>query len=271
MKKLLVFLLSITFIALIPFSDATLDLENKILLSDEGTFVIEFGENTVRQSFSEIKATPNLEFGIIQLFNQEILFDAIDDVNVRILGKSIVIKSFDPTVIIYARNVGDNNYSINLYTIDGGFKKQTFTATLEDVFPTLSESQTQQTENIENVNENIVIAVSDPFKTEVRHVYTLTIRVYDATINPNADIQKQEGYLEGIKINLEILNPDGDIFKSISGETDNKGYFRFEHQVIENIDRLGEYTFTITANNQVYVGSTFFIALSDDGATSLPP
>ena len=124
---------------------------------------------------------------------------------------------------------------------------------------------------IEDVNENIVIAVSDPFKTEVRHVYKLTIRIYDATINPIADIQKQEGYLEGIKVNLEILNPDGDIFKSISGETDNKGYFRFEYQVIENIDRLGEYTFTITANNQVYVGSTFFIALSDDGKTSSPP
>jgi len=246
MKKLLVFLLSITFIALIPFSDATLDLENKILLSDEGAFVIEFGENTVRQSFSEIKATPNLEFGIIQLFNQEILFDAVDDVNVRILGKSIVIKSFDPTVVIYARNVGDNNYSINLYTIDGGFKKQTFTATLEDVFPTLSESQTQQTEEIEDINENIVIAVSDPFTTEVRRTYILTIRICDDTINPTACIQKQEGYLEGIKINLEILNPDGDVFKSISGETDNKGYFTFEHQVIENIDRLGEYTYTIT-------------------------
>ena len=271
MKKLLVFLLSIIFIPLIPFSDATLDLENKILLSDEGTFVLEFGENTVRQSFSEIKSTPNLEFGIIQLFNQEILLDAVDDVSIRALGKSIVIKSFDPTVIIYARNIGDNNYSINLYTIDGGFKKQTFTATLEDVFPTLSETLTQQAEEIEVINENIVIAVSNPFKTEVRHVYTLTIRIYDATINPNADIQKQEGYLEGIKVNLEILDPDGDVFESISGETDNKGYFTFDHQVIENIDTLGEYTFTITANNQVYEGSTFFIYLSDDGKTSQPP
>ena len=116
MKKLLVILLSIIFIPLIPFSDATLDLENKILLSDEGAFVIEFGENTVRQSFSEIKSTPNLEFGIIQLFNQEILFDAVDDVNVRILGKSIVIKSFDPTVVIYAHGhsvlFGSNGFAL---------------------------------------------------------------------------------------------------------------------------------------------------------------
>ena len=268
MKKLLVPLFSLIFIPLIPFSDAALDLENKILLSDEGTFVLEFGENTVRQSFSEIKSTPNLEFGIIQLFNNEILLDAVDDVSVRALGKSIAIKSFDPTVIIYARNVGDNNYSINLYTIDGGFKKQTFTATLESIVPTQSESQTQQTEEAEDVNEDIVIAVSNPFRTEVKHTYTLTIRIYDATINPNADIQRQEGYLEGIKVNLEILNPDGDVFKTISGETDNKGYFTFNHQIIENVDGLGEYTFTITANNQVYVGSTFFIPLSDDGKSS---
>jgi len=292
MKKLLIPLLSIIFIPLIPFSDATFDLENKILLNDDGTFVIEFGENTVRQSFSEIKATPNLEFGIIQLFDQVILLDAVDDVSVRVLGKSIAIKSFDPTVIIYARNVGDNNYSINLYTVDGGFKKQTFTAALESVFPTLSESQTEdvnenivptqsesQTEDVnenivptqsesqtqtENVSEDTVIAVSNPLSTEVRRTYNLIIRIYDATINPRADIQIQEGYLEGIKVNIEMRDPDGDVFKIISGETNSKGYFKFQHQVTENIDKLGEYTFTITANNQVYEGSTFFLALDDN-------
>jgi len=98
MKKLFLFLLSLVFIPLIPFSNATLDLENKILLNDEGTFVLEFGENTVRQSFSEIKATPNLEFGIIQLFDQEILLDSVDDVNVRVLGKSIAMDKQPKTI-----------------------------------------------------------------------------------------------------------------------------------------------------------------------------
>jgi uncharacterized protein YfaS (alpha-2-macroglobulin family) len=83
-------------------------------------------------------------------------------------------------------------------------------------------------------------------------------------INPTADIQKQEGYLEGIEVNIEILDPNGDIFKTVTGETDNKGYFTFEHKITYNVDRLGKYSITITAGNQVFEGSTYFIAQSFD-------
>ncbi len=78
-------------------------------------------------------------------------------------------------------------------------------------------------------------------------------------------IQKQDGYLEGINVKIEILDPEGNIFETVTGETDNKGYFTFEHKVIHNIDRLGEYTITITAGNQVFEGSTFFIEEEDTG------
>jgi len=264
MRKLFMPLFLIMLVPLIPFSDAIVDLSNKQLLSENGAIVLEFGEKT-EVGFIKTKTTPNFEFGIIQLVDQTILLDASDPVSVRVLGDSIAVKSFDPVVIIYARNTGSNNYSVNVYTIDGGFKKQTFTATLESI---TSELQTEQTEEI---NEDIVIAVSNIIRTEVKDTYTLTIRVYDQTINPRADIQKQEGYLEGIEVNIEILDPLGNVFKKISGETDNKGYFIFKHKIIENIDKLGKYTFTITANNQVYEGSTNFIGVKDDGGRILEP
>ena len=62
-----------------------------------------------------------------------------------------------------------------------------------------------------------------------------------------------------INVKIEILDPEGNIFETVTGETDNKGYFTFEYKVIHNIDRLGEYTFTITAGNQISEGSTFFV------------
>ena len=264
MKIILASLFVLTLISLIQYADATIDLQNKILVSDDDNFIIEFAENTVRTTLFKTTITPNLEFGIIQSIDQSILLDgASGDVSVRVLGDSIAIKSFDVPVIIYARNTGNNNYSIAVYTFDGIFKKQTFAATLES-------TTVIETEQVEETKQDVVIAVSNPFTTPAGKVYTLTVRIYDPVINPTADIQKQEGYLEGISIKIEILDPEGNIFETVTGETDNKGYFTFEHKVIQNIDRFGEYTFTITAGNQISEGSTFFQEEGDDGATSNP-
>jgi len=251
LKKLLLPLFLIMLIPIIPFSEAALDLGNKQLISDDGSIILEFGENTETVSFLKSKITPNLEFGIIRVSDQEFLLDSDDPVSVRILGSSLVVKSFEPTVLLYARNTGDG-YSISVYTLDGGFKKQTFTASLESI-------TVIETEQIEETKRDVVLAVSNPLTTQTEYVYTLTVRVYDPIINPAADIQKQEGYLEGIEVNIEILDPNGDIFKTVTGETDNKGYFTFEHKIAYNVDRLGKYSITITAGNQVFEGSTSFI------------
>jgi len=255
MKKLLLPFFLIIFLTLIPFSDATLDLSNKQLISNDGSIILEFGENTEKTFFTNSKITPNLELGIIKLSDQKFLFDSTDLVSVRILGDSIAVKSFEPSVILYARNTGNNEYSIALYTLDVGFKKQTFTASLESKTGGLETKLIEETE----VKQEVAVAISNPFSTRISDVYTLTIRVYDQTINPKADIQKQEGYLEGIEVNIEILAPNGNVFKTISGETDNKGYFIFAHKLTDNIDKVGTYTLTIKVNNQVYEGFTHFL------------
>jgi len=89
MKKLLLPLFLIIFLPLMPFSDATLDLSNKQLVSNDGSIILEFGENTEKTFFTNSKITPNLEFGIIKLSEQKFLFDSTDLVSVRILGDSI--------------------------------------------------------------------------------------------------------------------------------------------------------------------------------------
>jgi len=255
LKKLLLPLFLVMLIPIIPFSEAALDLSNKQLISDDGSIILEFGENTETASLLKSKITPNLEFGIIRVPDQEFFLDSSDPVSVRIMGSSIVVKSFEPTVLLYAQNTG-SGYSISVYTLDGGFKKQTYTASLESI--------TIETEQIEETKQDVVMAVSNPSPTQTGYVYTLLVRVYDPMINPAADIQKQEGYLEGIEVNIEILDPNGDIFKTVTGETDNKGYFTFEHKITYNVDRLGKYSITITAGNQVFEGSTYFIAQSFD-------
>jgi len=265
LKRLLIPLFLVLLIPIIPFSDASLNLADMQLISNDDSIILEFGENTETTSFLKSRITPNLEFGIIRVSDQEFLLDSSDPVSVRILGNSIVVKSFEPTVLLYARSIGSNNYSVSVYTFDGGFQKQTYTATLESITDAKIEQITEK-EQFET-KQDVVIAVSNPRTTQAAHVYTLTVRVYDPVINPTADIQKQEGYLEGINVKIEILDPEGNIFETVTGETDNKGYFTFEHKVIQNVDRFGEYTFTIMAGNQISEGSAFFEEEEDDGVS----
>lgn len=245
MKMLLVSLFFVFSIMFVVPSYA-LNLENKILVSDDENLLIAFSPNTVRHLLTETITTPNLEFGLIRLIDQDILLDGIDDgVSVSVLGNSIVIKSLDVPVIIYARNVGDNNYSINIYTIDGGFKKQTFTATLETIL--VIEIEEVVTEPLINVLTSYYREVNDgePFKFVVK---TFDINQYDGN-----DWGVWGGTLDGVAIHAEILGLSNQVLKTVDGVTEN-GVFEGVVMVPENLWPPGWYTLSINAS---YKGDTF--------------
>ena len=254
MKMLLVSLFFVFSIMFVVPSYA-LNLENKILVSDDENLIIEFGANTVKFLLTKTITTPNLEFGMIQLIDQDILLDGVDDdVSVRILGKSIAIKSLDVPLIIYARNVGDNNYSVNLYTIDDGFKKQTFTATLETTLVIEGETVVQTeivdevvTEPLINVLTSHYRQVNDgePFKFVVK---TFDINQYDGN-----DWGVWGGTLDGVAIRAEILGLSNQVLKTVDGVTEN-GVFEGVVMVPENLWPPGWYTLSINAS---YKGDTF--------------
>jgi len=221
-----------------------LNLENKILVSDDESLIIEFGKNTVRSLLTETITTPNLEFGIIQLIDQDILLEgAFDDVSVRVLGDSIVITSFDVPVIIYARNVGDNNYSINLYTIDDGFKKQTFTATLK----TISVIEKVVTEPLINV------LTSHYPKVIKGGPFVFVVKTFDISKYDGDDWANFYGTLDGAIIHAEILGLSNQVLETVDGVTEN-GVFEGRVMVPENLWREGWYTLSI---NVSYKGDTF--------------
>ncbi len=223
-----------------------LNLENKVLVSDDENLIIEFGKNTVRSLLAETITTPNLEFGIIKLIDQDILLEgASDDVSISVLGDSIAITSFDVPVIIYARNVGDNNYSINLYTVDDGFKKQTFIATLETILVIeIEEVVTEPLINVltahyQNVDEG------DPFIFVVK---TFDINKYDGN-----EWNNFYGKLDGVIIRAEILGLSNQVLETVDGVTEN-GVFEGSVMVPENLWPEGWYTLSINAS---YKGDTF--------------
>ncbi len=241
MKMLLVSLFFVFSIMFVVPSYA-LNLENKVLVSDDENLIIEFGKNTVRSLLAETITTPNLEFGIIKLIDQDILLGVVfDDVSVRILGDSIAITSFDVPVIIYARNVGDDNYSVNLYTIDGGFKKQTFTATLETI--SVIEIEEVVTEPLMNV------LVRHSERVYSGDTFRFSVKIFDVNVYDGNDWAVWDGMLGEVNISAKILGLENQILGEFNGITSD-GYFEDSMRVPENMWRAGWYTLLLTAEHQ---------------------
>jgi len=239
---LLFFVFSIMFV--VP--SYALNLENKVLVSDDENLIIEFGKNTVRSLLTGTITTPNLEFGIIKLIDQDILLGVVfDDVSVRILGDSIAITSFDVPVIIYARNVGDDNYSVNLYTIDNGFKKQTFTATLETI--SVIEIEEVVTEPLMNV------LVRHSEQVYSGDTYRFSVKIFDINKYDGDEWANFYGTLDGVIIHAEILGLSNQVLETVDGVTEN-GVFEGRVMIPDNLWPEGWYTLSINAS---YKGDTF--------------
>jgi len=257
-KIILASLLVLTLISLIQYADATLDLQNKILVTDDDNFIIEFAENTVRTTIFKTTTTPNLEFGIIELIDQDILLDGFSDaVSVTVLGKSIVIKSLDVPMAIYARNVGDNNYSINLYTIENdGFKKQTFTAILESITAeTIPTKEKIETSTIVEPEEkpDLEVMVFQDRTTYWMQNYDITLRVFDKKINPTPQFDRRLGGVEGADISVTMTHEAGLEVRNFGGKTDSTGYWKGSEYIAENISKPGKYLVNVVVS---YLGQT---------------
>jgi len=232
-------------VPLIQNSDATINLENMSFLSDDGNVVIDFGKNIIEQKTSKIKITPTLDLGIVQTTNHDFLLDFSDDVFVKVYGNSFVIKSLEePSLFIYARNVGDNDYVVNVYTVDNGFQKQTFTGTLEQRNSNeLLESETNET--LPEMN----LLVKHTERLYWKESYLITVRVFDAELNRSNVFDQKWGYITGIDILVEIFNGDDELLQSLSGQTGNTGYYEAQSFIIDKLNPRGVYTVNVTADN----------------------
>jgi len=247
MKIFIIPIILVLLVPLIPNSDATINLENMSFLSDDGNVVIDFGKNIIEQKTSKIKITPTLDLGIVQTTNHDFLLDFSDDVFVKVYGNSFVIKSLEePSLFIYARNVGDNNYVVKVYTVDNGFQKQTFTGTLEPTPENLNEFlEPEPSETLPEMN----LLVKHTERLYWKESYLITVRVFDAELNRFNEFDQNWGYITGIDILVEIFNGQDELLTSLSGQTGKTGYYEAQSFVPDKLNPRGVYTVNVTADN----------------------
>ncbi len=243
--KMLLVLLFFVFAIMFVVPSYALNLENKILVSDDENLIIGFADNTVRPLLTKTIITPNFDFGIIRLVDQDIFLESSDNISVTVLGRSIAVVAYDVPVVIYARNMGDDNFSINLYTVENGkFIKHTFTATLET---TLIEIEEVVTEPLINVLTSHYQKVNDgdPF--------VFVVKVFDINKYDGNEWANWYGVLDDVTIHAEILGLANQVLKTIDGVTEN-GVFEGKVMVPENLWPEGWYTLSL---NALYKGDSF--------------
>lgn len=133
MKQVIITLVIISIISTgIAYADH-LDLENTIL-SDNDKIILQFGENKEQHLYSKTIVTPILEHGSISVSDRTF---SLTNSQVRIMGDSFRIVAFEDqyNILIYAQNMGHDNFNIRVYIYepDTDTAKFTFVAILNQL------------------------------------------------------------------------------------------------------------------------------------------
>lgn len=180
----------------IPNSEGKLNLEDTSFISNDGNVAIDFGKNVKLQSSAS--ASPTINFVIVQTDNQNFFFDFSDNVSVKVYGDSFVIKALEKNpLLIYAHNTGGNDYSVNMYTVENGFKKHSFTGTLEPI-------SSLESLKLDKPVEPKIIETLPEMKLLVKHTdrvfwtqsYSITARIFDAELNSLNEFDQNWGLFQ---------------------------------------------------------------------------
>jgi len=185
-----------------------------------------------------------LQTGIISTQDRD--FGVSNDFETRIFqnGKIMRISGVTTTgepYYIYQKNVGDDIVLKGKILLGGTF----VSIVQKEISPEPQVSLEPDTK--------LIMSAKFPHYTYAQYPFTISVKVFDAEQNPQANYDQNFGALENVFVNVTITNEFDSVVTSLTGNTDASGLFRESHVVREGIDVRGEYT--------VFV-------LIDDGTTS---
>lgn len=96
---------------------------------------------------------------------------------------------------------------------------------------------------------DLIMSTKIPHHTYARYPLIISVKVFDAELNPQAIYDQKFGALENVFVNITITNQFDKRVTSLSGNTDSTGLFIGKHIVREGIDRPGEYKVNVTIDD----------------------
>jgi len=181
-----------------------------------------------------------LQTGIISTQDRD--FGVSNDFETRIFqnGKMMRISGVTTTgepYYIYQKNVGDDIILKGKILLGGNF----VSIVQKEIIPEPQVSLEPDTK--------LIMSAKFPFYTYAQYPFTISVKVFDAELNPQADYDQKFGALEDIFVNVTITNEFDSVVTSLIGNTDSKGLFEESYIVRNGIDLAGEYTIDVTIDD----------------------
>lgn len=181
-----------------------------------------------------------LKTGILSTSNQDYALSNNFETKIFQDGKIIRLSGITitgETYYIYQKNIGDDVILKGKILVDG-----TFISLIQNqIIPEQQISQVPSTK--------LKMLTKIPHHTYAGYPLMISVKVFDAELNPQGKYEQSFGTLENVFVNITITNQFGKLVSSLSGNTDSKGLFHANYIIKGGIDLPGEYFVNINAND----------------------
>ena len=99
------------------------------------------------------------------------------------------------------------------------------------------------------------LAVGSPQIVVVTYNYLFSVKVFDKKINPTGDYDKKIGKIQGAKISVVVKDNNNKIVKTLSGTTDNQGYYSDSFRILNYLPSV-TYHVIFNATKSGYVSDS---------------
>ena len=208
-----IILISITIIFLQSYSQNVLAFEENFLVLQTG-----------------IIPTEDKDYAISKDFQTRVI---LDGKIIRLNGVTTTGESY----YLYQKIIDDEIFVNGKILVNGVF------------IPIKYKEEMVESEILNTPETKLIFSARLPHHTYAGYPFTISVKVFDSTKNPEAKFEQAEGALENVSVIVDITNQNNNLVTSLSGKTDTSGLFRGTHLVRQNIDKQGEYTVKVTVGD----------------------
>jgi len=177
----------------------------------------------------------SLQTGIISTNNQDYAISQEFEARIFQNGKIMRLSGLTTTgeqYYLYQKIVGDDIIVRGKIYVNNAFVPIIF----KEKF---LEQKTQQSET------KLAMAVKLSQYTYSNYQFVISVKVFDAEINPLPSYNQRNGVLENVFVNATITDRFDEFVATLNGNTDSTGVFQGNYLVLENVVDQGEYNVNV--------------------------
>lgn len=107
-------------------------------------------------------------------------------------------------------------------------------------------------------DSNLIMSVKVSDYTYSNYNFVISVKVFDADVNPIAKYDSRTGVLENVFVSVTITDRFDNHVTTLSGNTDSRGVFQGKYLVVEDVVEQGEYNVEVMIDDGTSTTSQSF-------------